>query len=108
MDGVMAPYRQVSARGLGIAALLDLGDAPPVDRRRIAVLLVARDDAALAPDAQAHVDVKSVLLAGRERANRQTRRFRERGYRRRGRAAGASARQYERHAVFRGSLQKRQ
>ena len=60
LDAVIAPHRQVRARGLGIPAPFDFGDTPPVDRRRISVLLVARDDAALAPDAQAHVDVESV------------------------------------------------
>jgi hypothetical protein len=47
----------------GIVAALDFSHAPPVDRGRIAVLLVARNDAALAADALRHVEVKTVLLA---------------------------------------------
>ena len=53
-----------------IPAAFDLADAAPVDRRRVAVLLVAGDDAALAADAAAHVEVKPVLLAGPRRARR--------------------------------------
>jgi hypothetical protein len=103
LDAVIAPHRQVRARGLGIPAPFNLGDTPPVDRRRISVLLVARDDAALAPDAQAHVDVESVLFAGRERADRHARRFRARQCRGN---AGISARQDERHPVFCGPFEE--
>ena len=45
-------------------AAFDLADAAPVDRRGVAVLLVAGNHAALAADAAAHVDVEAVLLAG--------------------------------------------
>ena len=48
---------------LWVPAALDLADTPPVDRGGVAVLFVARDNAALAPDALAHVDMKPVLLA---------------------------------------------
>jgi hypothetical protein len=45
----------------------DLADAPPLDRRRVSVLLVARHHTTLAPDALRHVEVEAELLAGLER-----------------------------------------
>ena len=47
---------------------LDFAHAPPVDRRRIAVLFVAGHHAALAADALRHVEVKAILFAGFQRA----------------------------------------
>jgi hypothetical protein len=47
-----------------IPAALDFTHAAPVDVRRISILFVAGDDAALAPDALAHVEVKAELFAG--------------------------------------------
>ena len=77
------PIERYERCGLRIPAAFDLADAPPVDRRRIAVLLVARDDAALAADALAHVEVKPVLLARFGRAKRHARgQRREHGARR--------------------------
>ena len=46
-----------------IPAAFNFADAPPIDVCRIAVLLVARDDATLAADAFRHVKVKAILLA---------------------------------------------
>jgi hypothetical protein len=50
--------------GVRIPAALDFTHAPPVDVRWISVLFVTGDDAALAPNAFAHVEVKAELLAG--------------------------------------------
>jgi hypothetical protein len=47
-----------------IPATFDLTHAPPVDVRWISVLFVAGHNAALAPDAFAHVEVKAKLFAG--------------------------------------------
>jgi hypothetical protein len=49
---------------------LDFSNPPPVDRCGIAVLFVARDNAALAGDALPHVEVEAVLLSGVRRARR--------------------------------------
>jgi len=53
-----------------IPAAFYLPDSSPIDLRRIAVLFVASDDTALAPNALGHVEVKAVLLAGQEIALR--------------------------------------
>jgi hypothetical protein len=58
----------VIALRVGIIAALDFPDPPPVDRRRISVLLVAGHDTTLASDALGHVEVEAVLFAGFERA----------------------------------------
>jgi hypothetical protein len=58
---------------VGIPPTFDFADASPVDRRRIAILLVARHDAALAADALAHVEVEAVLLSRSRRANGEAR-----------------------------------
>jgi hypothetical protein len=47
-----------------IPSALDFTYAAPVDVRWISVLFVAGHDAALAPDAFAHVEVKTELFAG--------------------------------------------
>jgi hypothetical protein len=47
-----------------IPAALDFAHAPPVDVRWISILFVAGHDAALAPDALAHVEVKAELFSG--------------------------------------------
>jgi acyl-CoA synthetase (NDP forming) len=78
-----------------------LAHAPPVDGGRVAVLLVTGDDAALAADALAHVEVKSVLLAGAWRARRHPD----------GRLAqrlGPNVREQERDTVFGDALEERQ
>ncbi len=64
LEAVVAAHREIRAAGGGKPSAFDLADAPPVDRRRVAVLLVAGDDAALAADALPHVHVEAVLLAG--------------------------------------------
>jgi hypothetical protein len=75
----------------GIRSAFDLTDSAPVNIRRISVLLVAGDFAAVAPDALRHVEVESILLmpaqfvrqwnggpAGRCAACRSTRNHEER------------------------------
>jgi hypothetical protein len=49
--------------GVRIVSAFNLPDAPPIDRRRITILLVAGDDAALASNAFRHIEVKAILLA---------------------------------------------
>lgn len=56
--------------GVRIPAAFDLSDPPPVDVRRISVLLVAGHDAALAANALRHVKVKAILFARFRRALR--------------------------------------
>jgi hypothetical protein len=73
LETVVAAHRQVGARRLREVPAFDLADAPPVDGGRVAVLLVARDHAALAADALPHVEVEAVLLARLERARRHPR-----------------------------------
>src|SRR4030095_8869316 len=60
LEAVVAPHRQVRLRGVRVPAALNLADATPVDRRGVAVLLVAGDDAALAADALPHVEVEAI------------------------------------------------
>jgi hypothetical protein len=86
---------------LRVEASLELADAPPVDGGGVGVLLVARDDAALAADALAHVEMKPVLLA----ASRRTQ----------GHAGGrlrcgcsAHGREHECDATLSGAFQQRQ
>jgi len=67
-EAVIASHREKRTRRHREPAAFDLLNPPPVDRGRVAVLLVTGDDTALAPDALAHVDVKAVLLAGPRRA----------------------------------------
>jgi hypothetical protein len=50
--------------GIGIVAAFDFADAPPVEFRGIAILLIAGDNAAFAADALRHVEVETVLFAG--------------------------------------------
>src|SRR5688572_30163805 len=64
LEAVIAPHRQERAGRGREEPAFELADTPPVDRRGIAVLLVAGDDAALAADALPHVEVEAVLLAG--------------------------------------------
>ena len=64
VDALIAAHREIGPLRHGIEAAFDLADAAPVDGRGVAVLLVARDDAALAADAAAHVEVEPVLFAG--------------------------------------------
>src|SRR5437879_2824907 len=52
---------------------LHLADPPPVERRRIAVLLVTGHHAALAADALRHIEVKTILLAGSQGSRRDER-----------------------------------
>jgi hypothetical protein len=60
---VIAADREVVANGGWICAAFDLSDAPKEDVGGISVLLVARYDAALTPNALRHVEMKAVLLA---------------------------------------------
>jgi hypothetical protein len=70
LDAVIAAHREIRAMGLRVKAALDLADAPPVDGGGVGVLLVAGDDTALAADALAHIEVKSILLAAPRRTQR--------------------------------------
>jgi hypothetical protein len=99
----MTSNGHVRALGARIPTTFDFADASPIDGRGVSVLFVAGDDAALAADAFAHVDVKAILLARARRARRHARRRRDRGRRRR-----CSRRQHERDAVFGDSRQQRQ
>src|SRR5579862_108334 len=58
------------ALGIGIVPAFYFADSPPVEPCWIPVLFVARHDAALAPDATGHVEMKTVLLARSEGALR--------------------------------------
>ena len=62
LETVVAAHRQMKAIGVGIPTALDFADAAPVDVCWISVLLIAGDDAALAPDALGHVEVETILL----------------------------------------------
>src|SRR6185436_7067558 len=96
LQTVVAADRHVRSLRVRIPAAFDLSDAPPVDRRGIAVLFVAGDHAALAADALAHVDVKAVLLAGSRRAIGHARWSRRVA----GRNVGGTRRQHEGDAVL--------
>ena len=63
LDAVVAAHRKVMALRVGIVAAFHLAHAPPVEFRRVAVLLVAGHHAAFAADALRHVEVEAVLLA---------------------------------------------
>jgi hypothetical protein len=84
---------------LRVPAALDLPDAPPIDRGRVAVLLVARDDAAFAADAFAHVEMEAVLLTW----PRGTKGHSHGGLR----GCRAHGRQHERDAIIGGASQER-
>ena len=76
LQAMIAAHREVITLRVWIVPAFHLTHAPPVDRRRVAVLFIARDHAALAADALRHVEVKAVLLAGfeRTRGNQRLRR----------------------------------
>jgi hypothetical protein len=71
---MIAAHGEVIALRVGIVTAFYLAHAPPVERRGIAVLFVARHHAALAADALGHVEVKAVLLARFQRTLRNQRR----------------------------------
>src|SRR5688572_8798702 len=107
-DAVVAAHRQVRTERLRIEAAFDLADASPIYRRGVGVLFVARDHAAFAADAFAHVEVKSVLLSGTGHAERDARaRWRFAVGRRRGSRVTPRRRQDIRDAVFGGALEQR-
>jgi len=60
---------------IGIPATLNFSNASPINIRGIAILLVASHNAALAADAFGHVEMKTILLVGRERPLRNERGF---------------------------------
>src|SRR5688500_44265 len=118
LEAVIAAHRKVGAGGVGKEPALDVADPPPVDRRRIPVLLVAGDDAALAADALLHVEVKAVLLAGLECARRHSafaasQRRRDRSFdgwigdEQRGRGVHGTSRQRKSETVRRGAREER-
>jgi hypothetical protein len=67
-EAVVAAYREIEPVSIGIPPALDLSHAAPVDVRRIPVLLLAGDNAALASNAPRHVEVKAILFAWRRSA----------------------------------------
>jgi hypothetical protein len=62
-----------------VPASLDFTYPPPVDFRRIAVLLVAGHNTTLAANAFGHVEVKAVLLAGQKTSLGDARRLESQG-----------------------------
>ncbi len=64
LHAVIAAHREIVALRVRVVPAFDFADAPPVDARGIAVLLVARHHAALAADALRHIEVKAILLTG--------------------------------------------
>ena len=72
LHAVIAAHGKIRTVCIRVPAAFDLPDSSPIDIRRIAVLLVASNDAALAADAFGHVKVKAVLLAGQRRALRNS------------------------------------
>ena len=74
IEAMIAAHREIVALRIGIAAAFDLADAPPVNVRGIAVLLIARDLAGAASDALRHVEVKAILLALAKRPARDQQR----------------------------------
>jgi hypothetical protein len=63
---------------IGIPPAFNLSHSPPIDVRRIPVLLIAGHDAALATDALRHVKVKAILLTSLRKALGNSRELRER------------------------------
>jgi hypothetical protein len=53
---------------VGIPSPFDLANPPPIDLRRISILLIARHHTALAANTFGHVEVEAILLARQERA----------------------------------------
>ena len=70
---MIAGHRKVEPFGLGILPPFNLAHPPPVNARRIIVLLVASHDAALTPYATAHIEVKTVLFPRLEGLGRDER-----------------------------------
>ena len=99
---MVAAHRQVRSVCVREPAAFDLPDPAPVDRRRVAVLLVAGDHTALAADALAHVEVKTVLLARTGRTGRHARCDRPQ------RIGGTRRGDHEGHATFRGACEQGQ
>ena len=66
LDAVIASHRQMQSLGVRIPAALNFTYSPPVDIRRIAVLLVTSHNTTLASNTFGHVEMKAVLLAGQE------------------------------------------
>jgi hypothetical protein len=65
----------MKAPRIRVPASFDFTHTPPIDIRRISVLLIASHHAALAPDALSHVKVKRILLAGQQCTLRDSRRI---------------------------------
>ena len=65
---MVAAHRHVEALGIGINAALDFANAAPVQAGGIAVLFIASHHAAFATNAEAHVEVETILFALSRRA----------------------------------------
>jgi hypothetical protein len=66
---VVTAHREIVAKRIRISAAFNLAHTTPENVRRIAVLFITSNNAALAPDALCHIEMKSILLArtGRRR-----------------------------------------
>jgi hypothetical protein len=65
---MIAAHGKIPATGVGIVAAFDFADPPPVEIARIPVLLVTRNDTALAADTFRHVEMETILLTSRRLA----------------------------------------
>jgi len=59
---VIATHGEIVPECVGIDSSLYLADATPENIRRVSILLIACHDAALAPNALSHVEVKAILF----------------------------------------------
>jgi hypothetical protein len=75
---MIAAHGQIKSLRIGVPPSLNFTYAPPIDFRRISVLLVASHNAAFATNALRHVEVEAVLLSRFELSLRNARRWRER------------------------------
>jgi hypothetical protein len=72
-EAVIASHREVVTLRVGPRAAFDLADPSPTKMCRVAVLLVARYLAGTATNALCHVEVETVLFAGKKLARRDKR-----------------------------------
>jgi hypothetical protein len=75
---MVTAHREIEPVCVGVKAALDLAHAPPVNGRRISILLVAGNHTALATNALRHVEVKAILLACLKSIFRDSRKLRSR------------------------------
>jgi hypothetical protein len=68
LETMIAAHRKMEALRIWIPPAFNFADPPPVNISWISILFIACDDATFAADALGHVEVKAVLLAGRQRS----------------------------------------